>query len=62
MLALVVHAEYYLVPDLFGYSILMGFLVIFYVYMMMSVLRHVLGEKSVDMDTISGAICIYLWV
>ncbi len=58
--ALVVHAAYYLVPDLFGYSMLMGFLVIFYVYMTMSVLRHVLGEKSVDTDTISGAICIYL--
>lgn len=38
----------------------MGFFVLFYVYMTLSVLRHVLREDEVDADTIAGSICIYL--
>ncbi|MFP6597673.1 MAG: ion channel [Candidatus Hydrogenedentota bacterium] len=38
----------------------MGFFLLFYVYMTLSVLRHVLREDEVDADTIAGSICIYL--
>ncbi len=58
--ALVIHAAHYIFPDLFMYSLLMACLVVFYAYMTLSVLRHVLREPAVDRDTIAGAICIYL--
>lgn len=58
--ALVVHAAHYLFPQLFMYTLLTACLIVFYVYMTFSVLRHVLREKSVDADIIAGSICIYL--
>jgi len=59
---LIIHATHYITPDLFThqYPILMACLVVFYTYMTLSVLRHVLRNPAVDKDIISGAICIYL--
>ena len=58
--AMLIHATHCIFPGLVMYSLLMAFLVVFYCYMIASVLRHVLRNTTVNADIISGAICIYL--
>ena len=58
--AVIAHVSYVFLPDTLSYGLPLGAFIIFYVYMEVSVLRHVSSPDAVDADIIFGAACAYI--